>query len=151
MYSVSEKILFFVRDNAPCTRVSIWEHLGLADYKNTDACINALLHENFLSRKRGNDDLYDLLSITPKGLGLLEELEEQAAKEKQRQAEQEAAESKRLQERHEDHAREERYHRSQNRVSIASAVIGSCLSFIFGLMVEHHAGIISALINIVHP
>lgn len=85
MYSVSEKILLFVRDNGPCTRASVWEHLGVTSYKGTDACIKDLLCEKLLSRQRGNDYVFDLLSITTKGLGLLEEREKEIS-EKMEQA-----------------------------------------------------------------
>lgn len=72
---------------------------------------------------------------------------EEAAKEEQ-EAKEKASEAKRLKERHEDHAREERYHRSQNRVSIVAAVIGSFLSFVLGILAEHHAGIVGFLVQL---
>lgn len=79
MYSVSEKILLFARDNAPCTRASVWEHLGVTSYKRTDECIEYLLSEKLLSYRRGNGYHLDLLSITAAGLGLLEEREKEVS------------------------------------------------------------------------
>lgn len=83
--------------------------------------------------------------LTPKGESSLQEAEERKAQEEQRRAEQKAAEAQRLKERHDDHAREERYHRTQNRVSVASALLGSVASFLLGLIAEHYVGIIAAI------
>lgn len=153
MYSVSENILRFLRSNGPSSRATVWAEFGIGRYKETDACIKDLLAKNLLSCKKALDsrDFHlDVLSITPDGSSLLEELDKHAAQEEQRQAEQEAAEAKRLQERHDDRTREERYHRSQNRVTILAAVVSSFLSFALGLLVEHHAQIISSLIALFH-
>ena len=78
------------------------------------------------------------------------EVEERSAQEEQRRAEQEAAEAKRLKERHEDHAREERFHRTQNKVEIAAAIIGACISFVLGMVVEHQASIITTILSWFH-
>lgn len=153
MYSVSENILRFLRSNGPSSRATVWAEFGIGRYKETDACIKDLLAKNLLSCKKALDsrDFHlDVLSITPDGSSLLEELDKHAAQEEQRQAEQEAAEAKRLQERHDDRSREERYHRSQNRVTILAAVVNSFLSFVLGLLVEHHAQIIAALLALFH-
>nr|DAO62481.1 MAG TPA: hypothetical protein [Caudoviricetes sp.] len=153
MYSVSENILRFLRSNGPSSRAAVWAEFGMGQYKETDACIKDLLAEHLLSCQKAQDfrDFHlDTLSVTPAGSGLLEELDKHAAQEEQRQAEQEAAEAKRLQERHDDRSREERYHRSQNRVTILAAVVSSFLSFALGLLVEHHAQIISSLIALFH-
>ena len=153
MYSVSENILRFLRSNGPSSRAAVWAEFGMGQYKETDACIKDLIAQNLLSCKKALDsrDFHlDVLSLTPAGSGLLDELDKHAAQEEQRQAEQEAAEAKRLQERHDDRSREERYHRSQNRVTILAAVVNSFLSFVLGLLVEHHAQIISSLIALFH-
>ena len=153
MYSVSENILRFLRSNGPSSRAAVWAEFGMGQYKETDACIKDLLAEHLLSCQKAQDfrDFHlDTLSVTPAGSGLLEELDKHAAQKEQRQAEQEAAEAKRLQERHDDRTREERYHRSQNRVTILAAVVSSFLSFALGLLVEHHAQIISSLIALFH-
>lgn len=153
MYSVSENILRFLRSNGPSSRAAVWAEFGMGQYKETDACIKDLIAQNLLSCEKALDsrDFHlDVLSLTPAGSGLLEELDKHAAQEEQRQAEQEAAEAKRLQERHGDRSREERYHRSQNRVTILAAVVNSFLSFVLGLLVEHHAQIIAALLALFH-
>lgn len=153
MYSVSENILRFLRSNGPSSRAAVWAEFGMGQYKQTDACIKDLIAQNLLSCEKALDsrDFHlDVLSLTPAGSGLLEELDKHAAQEEQRQAEQEAAEAKRLQERHDDRSREERYHRSQNRVTILAAVVNSFLSFVLGLLVEHHAQIIAALLALFH-
>lgn len=153
MYSVSENILRFLRSNGPSSRAAVWAEFGMGQYKETDACIKDLIAQNLLSCEKALDsrDFHlDVLSLTPAGSGLLEELDKHAAQEEQRQAEQEAAEAKRLQERHDDRSREERYHRSQNRVTILAAVVNSFLSFVLGLLVEHHAQIIAALLALFH-
>ena len=153
MYSVSENILRFLRSNGPSSRAAVWAEFGMGQYKETDACIKDLLAEHLLSCQKAKDfrDFHlDTLSVTPAGSGLLEELDKHAAQEEQHQAEQEAAEAKRLQERHDDRSREERYHRSQNRVTILAAVVNSFLSFVLGLLVEHHAQIIATLLALFH-
>ena len=153
MYSLSENILHFLRFNGPSSRAAVWAEFGMGQYKQTDACIKDLIAQNLLSCEKALDsrDFHlDVLSLTPAGSGLLEELDKHAAQEEQRQAEQEAAEAKRLQERHDDRSREERYHRSQNRVTILAAVVNSFLSFVLGLLVEHHAQIIAALLALFH-
>lgn len=153
MYSVSENILRFLRSNGPSSRATVWAEFGMGRYKETDACIKDLLAKNLLSCKKALDsrDFHlDVLSITPDGSGLLEELDKHAAQEEQRQAEQEAAEAKRLQERHDDRSHEERYQRTQTRVTLLAPVLGSCVSFILGLLVEYKAGLLAALIALFH-
>ena len=153
MYSVSENILRFLRSNGPSSRATVWAEFGMGQYKETDACIKDLLAEHLLSCQKAQDfrDFHsDTLSVTPAGLGLLEELDQHAAQEEQRQAEQEAAEAKRLQERHDDRSREERYQRTQTRVTLLAPVLGSCVSFLLGLLVEYKAGILAALLALFH-
>lgn len=153
MYSVSENILRFLRSNGPSSRAAVWAEFGMGQYKETDACIKDLLAEHLLSCQKAQDfrDFHlDTLSVTPAGSGLLEELDKHAAQEKQRQAEQEAAEAKRLQERHDDRSREERYQRTQTRVTLLAPVLGSCVSFLLGLLVEYKAGLLAALLALFH-
>ena len=88
--------------------------------------------------------------LTPKGEIALCEMEEYTAQEECRRAEQETAEARRLKERHEDHAREERYHQTQNRVSIISAVLGACVAFLLGLLAEYYTGAITAILSWFH-
>lgn len=153
MYSVSENILRFLRSNGPSSRATVWAEFGIGRYKETDACIKDLLAKNLLSCKKALDsrDFHlDVLSITPDGSSLLEELDKHAAQKEQRQAEQEAAETKRLQERHDDRTREERYQRTQTRVTLLAPVLGSCVSFLLGLLVEYKAGLLAALLALFH-
>lgn len=153
MYSLSENILHFLRSNGPSSRAAVWAEFGMGQYKETDACIKDLLAEHLLSCQKAQDfrDFHlDTLSVTPAGSGLLEELDKHAAQEKQRQAEQEAAEAKRLQERHDDRSREERYQRTQTRVTLLAPVLGSCVSFLLGLLVEYKAGLLAALLALFH-
>lgn len=150
MYSVSENILRFLRSNGPSSRAAVWAEFGMGQYKETDACIKDLLAEHLLSCQKARDFHLDTLSVTPAGSGLLEELDKHAAQEEQRQAEQEAAEAKRLQERHDDRSREERYQRTQTRVTLLAPVLGSCVSFILGLLVEYKAGLLAALLTLFH-
>lgn len=81
--------------------------------------------------------------LTVEGAIALIQAEERAAQEEQHRAEQEAAKAQHLQERHEDHAREEHYHRSQNRVTIQASIIGAVTGFILGLIAEHFTGLVS--------
>ena len=111
--------------------------------------VQSLTSHHLLNISREENGLY-YWELSREGRLVLErKRKEEAAKEEQ-EAKEKSAEAKRLMERHEDHTREERYHRSQNRVSITSAVIGSCLSFVLGLLVEHHAGVVGFLIQFFH-
>ena len=56
------------------------------------------------------------------------------------------AEAKRLQERHEDHANEERRHRTQNQIAIVMPLI----TFALGLLVEHFFQIVGFLFSVFH-
>ena len=153
MYSVSENILRFLRSNGPSSRAAVWAEFGMGQYKETDACIKDLLAEHLLSCQKAQDfrDFHlDTLTVTPAGSGLLEELDKHAAQEEQRQAEQEAAEAKRLQERHDDRTRAARYQRTPTRVPLLAPVLGSCVSFILGLLVEYKAGLLAALLTLFH-
>lgn len=81
--------------------------------------------------------------LTVEGAIALIQAEERAAQEEQHRAEQEAAKAQHLQERHEDYAREEHYHRSQNRVTIQASTIGAVTGFVLGLIAEHFTGLVS--------
>lgn len=122
----------------------------MGTYKQTDTCIKDLISNGLLACKNDPYPHLSILSITPDGLGLLEKIEIQAAKEEQRRTEKECAESKRLEERLEDHTREEHYHQTQNKVSIAAAIIGPIVSFLLGMITEHYTGIISFFASLHH-
>lgn len=83
--------------------------------------------------------------LTQLGHSALDAADEASAAHQKQRAEDRRAEAKRLEERHEDHAREERYQRTQNRVSIAAAAISSLISFLCGIIIEHITGILSVL------
>ena len=82
--------------------------------------------------------------ITPLGLSALSEYEQAIAEKAEQKAEKEAAEAKRLQERHEDRADEERRYRTQNKISIIMPIV----TFLLGLVVEHFYGILGMLLDI---
>ena len=82
--------------------------------------------------------------ITPLGLSELSEYEQVAAEKAEQKAEKEATEAKRLQERHEDRADEERRYRTQNKISIIMPIV----TFFLGLVAEHFYGILGVLLDI---
>lgn len=84
------------------------------------------------------------LELTEAGKKLLRELREQEAAQSQKQAAEEAAEAKRLQERHEDNANAERRYRTQNKISVIMPLI----TFVLGLLVEHFAGVIRLVLSL---
>lgn len=109
--------------------------------------VQCLTCHHLLNISREENGLY-YWELSREGRLVLErKRKEEAAKEEQ-EAKEKSAEAKRLMERHEDHTREERYHRSQNRVTILAAAVSSVFSFIFGLLVEYWSGVVSALIEL---
>lgn len=84
------------------------------------------------------------LELTEAGKKLLRELREHEAAQSQKQAAEEAAEAKRLQERHEDNANAERRYRTQNKISVIMPLI----TFVLGLLVEHFAGVIRLVLSL---
>ena len=74
-------------------------------------------------------------------LQLLEGLREAESEEEQNRTKQEAAESKRLAEKFEDHAAQERRHVQQQKVS----VVVQLLTFLLGLIADHFSEIISLI------
>lgn len=83
----------------------------------------------------------DLWVLTEHGKQVLWTHREECARKKQEQAKQADAETKRLQERLEDYANEERRYRGTNKITI----VASLLSFALGLLAEHFCGIIGAV------
>ena len=77
-------------------------------------------------------------------LQLLNDLREAESKEKQNRAEQEASESKRLAEKFEDHAAQERRHVQQQKVS----VVVPLLTFLLGMIADHFGEIISLIASL---
>ena len=77
----------------------------------------------------GTFDAYSTVSLTDKGISLLLQLEHD------------------LDEKHKNQAKEERQQRFQNKVSVASVLI-PLVTFIFGLIVEHRAGLIEFLASL---
>lgn len=84
------------------------------------------------------------LELTEAGKNLLRELREQEAAQSQKQAAEETAEAKRLQERHEDNANAERRYRTQNKISVVMPLV----TFVLGLLVEHFAGVIQLVLSL---
>lgn len=86
--------------------------------------------------------------VSEAGKDLLEAFEKQAAQEEERQAEKEAAEARRLQERHEDYANAERRYRTQNKISVLSILV-PLLTFLLGIYVEYRLALMTHLIRLV--
>ena len=84
------------------------------------------------------------LELTEKGKTLLRELREQEAAQNQKKAAEETAEAKRLQERHEDYANEERRYRTQNKISVIMPLV----TFVIGLLMEHFAGVVEFFLTL---
>ncbi len=84
--------------------------------------------------------------LTAEGQRQLSEYRRYYAEQIQQEAKEQAREAKRLEERHEDHAREERHHRTQNKIAIANIIV-SILCFVAGLLVEHWTGLIERIVS----
>lgn len=83
------------------------------------------------------------IRLTPAGIRALSAFTEDRTQAEDRKAEEERAEAKRLQERLEDHSREERRHRTQNKISIIMPLV----TFLLGLIVERFSGIAGHMIS----
>ncbi len=97
----------------------------------------------------GTFQAYSVVKLEPPGsalyLQLLLDLREAESDEEQNRAEQEAAESKRLAEKMEDHAREERYHIEQKKTTIKAALISALIALPVGMIIDHFGEIISLI------
>lgn len=133
MYSEFFDILSFVLDSQPVTAASVWEHFGVKNYRKTNEAIAELLSRGLLHRQRMLSEHLDRLTITTLGREALEREQQQREAAAEHQREKQAAETKRLQERHEDQANDERRYRTQNKI----AVIMPLVTFVLGLLAEH--------------
>ena len=133
MYSEFFDILSFVLDTQPVTVASVWERFGAENYRKTNDAIAELLSRGFLRRHRMLSEHLDRLTITTLGREALECEQQQREAAAEYQREKQAAETKRLQERHEDQADDERRYRTQNKI----AIIMPLVTFVLGLLAEH--------------
>lgn len=133
MYSEFFDILSFVLDSQPVTVASVWGHFGVKNYRKTNEAIAELLSRGLLHRQRMLSEHLDRLTITTLGREALEREQQQREAAAEHQREKQAAETKRLQERHEDQANDERRYRTQNKI----AVIMPLVTFVLGLLAEH--------------
>lgn len=81
-------------------------------------------------------------------LQLLSDLREAESDEEQNRAEQEAAEAKRLSEKLEDHASEERYHIEQKKATIKASIISALLALPVGMIIEYFGEILSLIASL---
>lgn len=110
-----------------------------------DDVIRFLMNDGLLSAR---EDLGPgVLSLTEKGRSVLEAKRKQDAEKKEQEAKEENAEAKRLQERFEDHTREERYNRTRNKLAIWAIVV-PVLTFFLGMLVESLTGAANTVIQI---
>jgi len=82
-------------------------------------------------------------ALTPCGEDALSEFELNRAKVEQQEAEKKAAEAKRLEERHEDHAVQKRQYTTQNKL----AVIMPLVTFFLGLFLEYWTRILDRVFS----
>lgn len=99
--------------------------------ENVDEMLRFLMENGFCEARE--DIGHDLLKLTQKGKMGLELARKQAAEKAEKQSEKEAAETKRLEERKEDRAAEERRYKGQNWTTILAAILGSAVT----LLIEH--------------
>lgn len=132
LYSAFYNILSFVQEKQPVSRASVLQQFGMSVYKDTEAAVNELISRGLLSCRPNKLHHLDQLSITPSGSELLEAEHVQHAEAAQRQADQKAAEAKRLEERHQDRADAERRYRTQNKIAVIMPVI----TFFLGVLAE---------------
>lgn len=121
--------------------VNVLNECGVSNHKVTYDAITSLENEKQVVWKTRTSSPLGTLTLTIKGHETLEQLRKEDAEREKQASEQESAESKRVQERAEDIAREERYHAAQNKISIIMPIV----AFILGLIIEHFTSICSAL------
>lgn len=112
-----------------------------------DETIRYLLSQGILASNIpvGGMDYYVLSEL---GQSKLDEITEQRRKADQDRRDKQAAEAKRLEERHQDRADEERRHVENKKVTIQAAILTAALSFVSGLIVEYFTGIISFVVGL---
>lgn len=146
MYSEFFDILSFVLTSQPVSRASVWEHFGMAAYRQTDDAIEELLSRGLLRRRRASSPHLDELTVSALGREQLDAERKHCAAAAKQECDKQTAEAKRLQERHEDYANEERRHRTQNQIAIVMPLI----TFVLGLLVEHFFQIVVFLFAVFH-
>ena len=153
MLDMEYKLLSYVKENQPCSWVDV---LNAVRHDSDDVDVNTLhallsccLSPHGWIEKTSKADRPPLchVRLTPSGetalLTASETLRKKAAEQAQQYANKQAAETKRLKERDEDRADEERHHRTQNQI----AVIMPIFMFVLGLIAEHFTGIVAAVIS----
>ena len=75
----------------------------------------------------------DWIELTEKGRAALADFRQEKAEAAKHERDKQRADTKRLEERRQDHADEERRHRTQNKI----AIIVPLLIFVLGILIEH--------------
>ena len=120
---------------------------GLVWVWHQDECTDNILHYLMgegLCQPR-EDIRTGWLELTQKGRAALEAYRNRAAKKAEQQAEKDAAESKRLEERREDQSDAERRYHGQNKVAIIAAILSASLGVVFGIAAERFWGIVDTI------
>ena len=146
MFSEFYEILSFVQATQRTTRASVWEHFGMARYRQTDDAIDALLSAGSLRCRRAQSRHLDELSVTATGREQLDGEDKQRDEAAKREREKERTEAVRLKERQQDRADEERRYRTQNKI----AIIMPLVTFALGVLVEHFYGIFGFFWSVLH-
>lgn len=113
----------------------------------TRALLKEMTKERLVS---GAFKAYGGVRLESAGLALCSQMAEDAlaaeAKAAQEEAKDAARDAKRLKERSEDNARQEKYHREQKRLSIASIVV-LLFTFVAGVLIERAANIVDWILS----
>ena len=113
----------------------------------TRALLNEMAKERLVSGSFAADGC---VRIERPGIVMHSQMTEDAlateAKAAQEEAKDQAREAKRLEERRCDNARQEKYHREQKRLSIASIVV-SLFTFVAGVLIERAANIVDWILS----
>ena len=149
MLSEKTEILRLIQTEPGRTIASILEYYGMKDHKRRSGYIRELEADHYIFF----ENLHDLrdfplarLSLTSFGEEYLEQLDKEASENAKDDAKKKAEESKRLKERAEDYAHEERRYRTQNKIAIIMPIV----TFFLGMAVEHFAGIVSFFFSLFH-
>lgn len=147
MLDTEYKLLSYIKANQPCAWIDVLNAVRSdeADVNTLHALLSCAIMPHGWIEKTSKTDMSPLcrIRLTATGEKDLLAAEEKFRKEAQRNADQQAAEAKRLKERAEDRADEERRYRAQNKIAVFMPII----TFVLGIIVEHHVRIIHLLVS----
>ena len=143
-------ILTYIQARGSCAWIDVLNHVRSncdVDFQTIDATLNrCLLSHKWIKTTSVAKPPLCTIRLTPSGLIVLDIAKHEAAEQAEKHAQERTAESKRLIERTEDRADEERRYRTQNKITIVMTLV----PLLVGLLTEHFFGIITVISKLFH-